>query len=858
MVHFNPGFMDEVSNNLPVQPTPFIGRDKEVEAVCALLRREAVRLVTLTGPGGTGKTRMAVQVGGQLLLDFRHGVFFVALASITDIALVATTIAQTLGVMEAAHRPIVETLKAYLRDRHILLILDNFEQIVDASPVVADIMSGAAGLKVLVTSREILHLRGEHEFPVPPLGLPDTRHLPPPESLAQYEAVRLFVDRAVALRPDFEVTSDNAPAVAEICASLDGLPLAIELAAARIKILSPEAMLSRLQNHGVDGGNGRLKLLVGGHRDLPARQQTLRSTIGWSYDLLNEGERMLFRRLSVFAGGRSFEAIEAVCNADGALPLDTLEGTASLVDKNLLQQRPGLTGEDRFVMLETIQEYAREQLEESDEAEALQEQHATYFMEMAERAEPELRGPRQAEWLERLEAEHDNLRAAIRWATENGRTETALRLGAALVEFWKARGHLTEGRTWLEAALETSNTPTQARARALMSAGNLASAQGDYARASAVLLESLGLFRQLGDRVRIASTLKNLGNDARLQGNYDAAYTYFEEGLQIARELGNRQETGTMLGDIGIVAQSMGDQEAARAYYEESLQIRRELKDRRGIAMMLVNLGELARGEGDYDTAQGLYEEGLAIARELGDKWGVGMVLHNLGHVAYHRQKYGQALDLFTQSMSIFYEMRNKRDIAYCLAALGGVYAAQRLPERAAILFSAAQSLSNTISAHLDPADLIEYQRNLATARSQMSIEGWERAWRQGQRMTLDEAVAYGLERAQQVKATAPLSPLLTTPLQTMNTGPIPNLPSAPLNTATLNTGQLGEHPAGLSEREVEVLRLVATGLTDGQVADKLMISPRTVNRHLSSIYSKLNVTSRTAATRWAVESKLV
>jgi DNA-binding NarL/FixJ family response regulator len=308
----------------------------------------------------------------------------------------------------------------------------------------------------------------------------------------------------------------------------------------------------------------------------------------------------------------------------------------------------------------------------------------------------------------------------------------------------------------------------------------------------------------------------------------------------------------------------MGDQEAARAFYEESLQIRRELKDKRGIAMMLVNLGELARAAGDYDTAHSLYEEGLAIARELGDKWGVGMVLHNLGHVAYHRQKYDQAFDLFTQSMSIFYEMRNKRDIAYCLAALGGVYAAQRQPERAAILFSAAQSLSNTISSHLDPADLIEYQRNLATARSQMSIEGWERAWRQGQRMTLDEAVAYGLEKVQ-TKTTAPLSPALTSPLQSLATGTLnteqlstEHLNTERLNTGPLSTGPLSEYPAGLSEREVEVLRLVATGLTDGQVADKLMISPRTVHRHLSSIYSKLNVTSRTAATRWAVETKLV
>ncbi len=859
MVHFNPGFLDEVSNNLPVQPTPFIGREKEVEAVSALLRREAVRLVTLTGPGGTGKTRLAVQVGGQLLLDFRHGVFFVALASITDPALVATTVAQTLGIMEGANRPIIEAIKAYLRDRHILLILDNFEQIVDASPVVSEIMSGAAGLKVLVTSREILHLRGEHEFPVPPLSMPDTRHLPPAETLAGYEAVRLFVDRAAALRPDFQVTDENASAVAEICSSLDGLPLAIELAAARIKLLSPDAMLSRLQTHGVGAGAGRLKLLVGGHRDLPARQQTLRNTIGWSYDLLNEGERMLFRRLSVFAGGRSLEAIEAVCNADGALPLDTLEGAASLVDKSLLQQRPGPGGEDRFLMLETIQEYAREKLEESGEADRLQEQHATYFLEMAEKAEPELRGPKQAEWLERLEAEHDNLRAALRWAIDNGHIETALRMGAALVEFWKAHGHLTGGRAWLEAALDKSHEPTQARAKALMSAGNLASAQGDYARASSVLRESLELFRQLGDKVRIAATLKNLGNDARLQGNYEASYAYLQEGLEIARELGNRQETGAMLGDIGIVAQSMGDQEAARAFYEESLQIRRELKDRRGIAMMLVNLGELARADGDYDTAQALYEEGLAIARELGDKWGVGMVLHNLGHVAYHRHQYGQAFDLFTQSMSIFYEMRNKRDIAYCLAALGGVYAAQRQPERAAVLFSAAQNLSNTISSHLDPADLIEYQRNLATARSQLSIEGWERAWRQGQRMTLDEAVAYGLEKVQ-TKSTAPLSPALTSPLRPLVTGTLntEQLNTEQLNTGPLNTGPLNDYPAGLSEREVEVLRLVATGLTDGQVADKLMISPRTVHRHLSSIYSKLNVTSRTAATRWAVETKLI
>lgn len=500
------------------------------------------------------------------------------------------------------------------------------------------------------------------------------------------------------------------------------------------------------------------------------------------------------------------------------------------MDKNLLRQVGGRDTQrvPGFVMLETIQEYAREKLMESGEVEEMQQRHALFFLALAENAEPELRGARQVEWVEQLEAAHDNLRSALKWSIEQEATDIALRLGAALMQFWRMHGHLSEGRAWLEGALAASaGMPTPARAEALMAAGTLASVQADYTRARAALEESLELFRQLDDKENIAATLRNLGNEVRYQGDLERSYALFEEGLAIARELGNRWDIAAFLGDLGIAAQALGDQESARSLYAESLALRRELKDKRGIAMMLVNIGELARSEGDYDAARSLYEEGLVIARELGDKWGVGMVLHNLGHVAYHRHQYEQALDLFTESLTIFYEMRNKRDIAYCLAALAGVFGAQRQPERAAMLFSAAQALSNTISSHLDPADLLEYERNVDLVQSQINLEAWKRAWDKGQSMTLDEAVACALEKTPAAQ-------------QPISAGP--------------TTTPLGEYPSGLTEREVDVLQLVATGMPDTEVAEELGISPRTVHRHLSSIYNKLGVSTRTAAARAASE----
>jgi predicted ATPase/class 3 adenylate cyclase len=506
--------LDAHPNNLPVQPTVFIGREKELAAVCSLLRDTNTRLVTLTGPGGTGKTRLALQAGAEVLNEFRDGVWFVDLAPTTDHKLVISAIAHPLGVREAGGETIADRLKAYLKDKHLLMILDNFEQVSEAALQVSQLLGSCPRLKVLATSRVPLSIRGEKEYPVPPLSVPDVRNLPTLERLTQYEAVRLFIERATDVKPDFQVTNENAPAVAEICARLDGLPLAIELAAARVRMLSPAALLARLSQ--------RLKVLTGGPLDLPARQQTLRNTIEWSYDLLTEGEKQLFRRMAPFSGGRSLEALEAVCNYDGQLGIDVFEGTGSLLSKNLLREVEGSGGEPRFWMLETIHECAREKLEESGESEALGREHALYFLALAEEAEPHLTGAKQIEWLDRLEGEHDNLRAALRWARERRDARDAgdaeagemeLRLAGALWRFWYVRGYQSEGREQLAAVLSGGHERSgggSAIAKALSGAGMLAWAQGDFASARSLQEESLAIRRELGDRGGIAWALSNL------------------------------------------------------------------------------------------------------------------------------------------------------------------------------------------------------------------------------------------------------------------------------------------------------------------------------------------------------------
>src|SRR5215212_8057889 len=546
------------TNNLPLQTTPLIGREREVKAVCGLLRSPEPRLLTLLGPGGTGKTRVGLQVAAELVDDFEDGVFFVPIAAITDPTLVAPTIARVLGLSEGGAQPPEDLLEGFLRDRQTLLLLDNLEQVLEAAPVVDRLLSTAASLKILATSRTPLGLYGEYEFPIPPLSLPDPESLPPLENLTEYEAVRLFVERARAVRPDFSLAEDNAPAVVEICERLDGLPLAIELAAARIKLLPPQVLLDRLGN--------RLKLLTGGARNLPERQRTLRNAIEWSYGLLDEGEKMLFGRLAVFSGGATLEAIEAVCDAERDLPTDVFEGASSLLDKSLLRQEEEAADEPRLVMLETIHEFADVKLEGSGEAEAVRRAHAEYFLALAEEAEPMLWGAEDAAWLERLEQEHDNMRAALSWAIEHEEATLALRVGAALRWFWYMEGYYGEGRRWLEAALgkDWGAAAAEARARALEGVGWLAEGQGDFDRGQAAAEEGLKVSAEagLGDVV-VADLLDVLGDAARHRGDYERAAELLEKSLALHRTAGGTRGVAWTLGGLANVSSERGDYEQA-------------------------------------------------------------------------------------------------------------------------------------------------------------------------------------------------------------------------------------------------------------------------------------------------------
>jgi predicted ATPase/DNA-binding SARP family transcriptional activator len=622
--------------SLPAPLTTMIGREAEVAAVQGFLSRADIRLVTLSGAGGSGKTRLGIEVARGMARAFRDGVFFVSLAPIRDPGLVASPIARALAVPEEPARSPEEALRTFVREKQLLLLLDNFEQVLPAAPLVAELLAAAPGLKVLVTSREALRLRGEQEFPVLPLATPDPRCLPAIPALTQYPAVELFLQRARNVRPDFAVTSANAAAVAEICHRLDGLPLAIELAAARIKLFPPHALLARLER--------RLQLLTGGARDLPARQQTLRNAIAWSYDLLDEAEKRLFRRLSVFVNGCALESAEAVCNVAGDLQTGILDGVASLVDKHLLRRIEDAGEEPRFGMLETIREFGQECLAQSDEEAAVRRAHADYFLAWTETVEPLCWRREGNRHLDRLECEHDNLRAALAWALEQGAApegdeaaRMGLRLASAAAGFWRLRGHGNQGRDWLTRllALPGAAARTRERARALMAAGRMRMEVWEYGKAQALCEEGLAISRELEDRALIADGLRCLGQAHGLQDRHELARALALETLAIRRDLGDREGITDVLNGLGGLAYRMGDLDVARRHLEEAVALGRELGQRSRLFAPLGNLALVARYQEEYDTERRLSLECLEIAREVGAQPLIRIMLGALGSLAY-------------------------------------------------------------------------------------------------------------------------------------------------------------------------------------------------------------------------------
>lgn len=680
-------------HNLPVETTQFIGRKDEMDAIRRLLN--AARLLTLVGPPGTGKTRLALHLAGEMAAAFREGIYFVSLAPISDPALVTNAIASAIGVIEVPSQPLLETLKHALRESHLLLLLDNVEHLLAAAPHLSELLSAAPQLHVLATSREPLHLYGEQEYVVPPLELPDLEHLDP-QALTACESIALFMQRARAAQSDFKLTAENASDIADICIRLEGLPLAIELAAARIKLLTPRTLLSRLMS--------RLDALTGGAHDLPTRQQTLRNTIEWSYNLLNAGEKMLFARLAVFRGARSLEAIEAVCGE--GLPMAVFDGLESLMNKSLIQRKESPSGELRFSMLETLQEYAWERLIADGDVQTMRRRHAEYFAQLAERAEPELRQAQQWRWFRLLEAEHENMRTALIWSRDDGDSTLGVRLAGALCLFWYACGYHTEGQQWTQQFLDQPDAMATAyHAKLLLSAGHMAYLY-DLETAKRYFDRALSISRELGDKVNIAWSLTFLGYT--MMSEMEAAIAVTEEGLSLFREMNHKPGIAQALNIIGEIATFRGDDDRARKAYEECLSVSQETGEIRRIRYMFGNLAFLARRAGDYTRARALAEQGVRLA----------------------------------------VEMNNRLDIADSLEELAGVMGVTGQPERAARLLGAWEVALERMGATPQPADRPRHKDNFAAVRAQLPPQTFEAARGEGRAMSLEQAVASILERS--------------------------------------------------------------------------------------------------------------
>jgi predicted ATPase/DNA-binding CsgD family transcriptional regulator len=852
------------AHNLPTQLSSFIGREREIEQVKHLL--SGSRLVTLTGAGGCGKTRLALQVAIDLVdvpsrgssQRFKDGAWWVELASLTEASRVPQEVANTLTVREVPSQPLSETLANHLRVRRLLLILDNCEHLIMACAQLAEgLLQACPHLTILATSREPLGLAGEMVFHVPSLSTPPAQLQSPQvlQVLMQYEAVRLFVERAVAAQLSFKLTEQNAPAVAQICQRLDGIPLALELAAARVKVLKVEHIAARLDD--------RFNLLTTGNRTALPRHQTLRATIDWSYDLLPEDGRILFRRLSVFAGGFTMNAAERICSDEPLTPRAVLDLLARLVDRSLVmvdQQHE----EERYRMLETIRQYASEKLVESGEVVTIRNRHVDFFLQLAEEAAPQMEGSEQVTWLNRLEREHDNMRAALAWSrTAKDKAELGLRLAGALARFWNLRGYFREGREHLSAALSKpeASAGTAARPKALYEAGGLAFQQSDFPAAHSLLEQSVSMYRELGPagRLGFAEALRFLGYTATEVGDYATAFPLMIEALGIMRELKDVSGIARALRQLGWYTLRTGDSAQAAKYFEEALALFRQIGDKVEMSNAVSGLAEVMLRQGDSVRATALQEESLQLARELGDRWRVAASLGSSAWIALRQGDLKKAATLLGESLTLRRDIGDRGGIAWCLEKFAEVAIAHGQIEssplryehfrRAARLFGAAAARRAPIGSVMDLVDQPEYERQLAVVRAQLDaqaepalglskgsgeVRAFEMAWVEGQAMTLEQAIEYALET------------------------PSPSEELArPIHPLTLRQAAKKEF-GGLTERERQVAALVAQGMSNREIANQLVISERTVESHVANILNKLGFTARTQIGVWAAEKGLV
>ncbi len=815
-------------HNLPTPLSAFIGREREIAEVKQYL--SAHRLVTLTGAGGSGKTRLSSKVAGELSEEFEHGISFVELASISDPALVPETIASTLNIREQPGQSLMDVLISHLSQRDILLVIDNCEHLVSACAQFAEaVLQKCPDLKILATSREALGITGEIVWSVPPLSLPVQQPWTSPvsaqDALRRYEeseSVQLFVTRAKANSPGFQLTTENGAWVAEICRRLDGMPLALELAAARVRSLTVQQIAQRL--------NDRFRLLTGGSRTAPLRQQTLESAIDWSYILLSPAEQKVLQRLSVFAGGATLEAAETVCAGDGVETVDVLDVLSRLVDKSLVMAIRLEDGEMRYRLLETIRQYASQKLIESGEADESKNRYLAYFVEWVEKE-----NSNRTLWLERYETEHDNLRAALDWSlTSEDRVYLGLRLVERLGWFWNARGYFSEGRAQVAAVLKKTkpHDRSELRAKVLYLAGVLAFYQTDYPVSRALAEESLSIYRELGaeGRLGLANALINLGDMWRQVGSYEKAFSHLEEGLRLMRELNDLNGLVSAFWQLGYYAVSMSDYRQAEQYFTEALSLARQKDDQFDTAVILSGLAECAVRQGNYGGAEVFEKESLMLRKIHGEKWGIAVSMGNFAWIAIHQNDLGKAGTLLLESLALRREIEDVGGMAWCLEKLAkiNILNAQKKSSmqsleyfrRAVRLFGAAVKLRTPVGSVIDAVDRPDYERMISSLRTSLGQEAFEAAWNEGQAMSLELAIEYALAE-----------------------------PAAAEIEVTLK-----EKFGGLTERERETAALIAQGKSNRAIAKAMTVDVKTIETYVTRILNKLGFVSRVQIATWMIE----